>query len=419
MPARHSTTDHRAARTQTHQQKHRQGPRPLLLHLMTEALILGGCCAVSQLLKNGSPFWNDALPPEARQDPAGFGQLLEEEARRRYDDFLNGVVRYRGHHRIRRLAPMPVHWQSGTSCLHRFAEKGIPVLLVPSLVNRAVILDLTGSRSLARYMARHELQPFLMDWNAPGLEEEKFRLSDYVLRRLVPAAEAVRMASGQSPVILGYCMGGLLAIALALCRPDLCSGYIALATPWDFHAGPDGGKAALRSMTPHLIDLTRKLGVMPTDLIQALFSSLDPGMVGRKFRSFAQIPPRSARANAFVAVEDWLNDGVPLAGPTAEECLVDWYGHNKTAHRKWAIGTTYIDPKDLDVPSLVMIPTQDRIVPPDCARALATALPDAQTREVDLGHIGMITGSTAPNTVYRPLVQWIRSAVTTNKNRRQ
>ena len=35
-----------------------------------------------------------------------------------------------------------------------------------------------------------------------------------------------------------------------------------------------------------------------------------------------------AEARDFVALEDWLNDGVPLALPVARECLGGWYGDN-------------------------------------------------------------------------------------------
>ena len=47
-------------------------------------------------------------------------------------------------------------------------------------------------------------------------------------------------------------------------------------------------------------------------------------------------------------------------------------------------------------PSLVVVPAQDRIVPPASAAALATALPAAERLAPALGHIGMMVGSAAP-----------------------
>ena len=60
---------------------------------------------------------------------------------------------------------------------------------------------------------------------------------------------------------------------------------------------------------------------MPIDALQMLFSLLDPGSVGAKYRDFGKQNQASARAQMFVAIEDWLNDGVPLAAPVAREVL--------------------------------------------------------------------------------------------------
>ncbi len=43
-------------------------------------------------------------------------------------------------------------------------------------------------------------------------------------------------------------------------------------------------------------------------------------------------------------LEDWLNDGAPLAGPTARECLVGWYGDNLPGTGKWVVGGKRIVP---------------------------------------------------------------------------
>jgi len=61
-------------------------------------------------------------------------------------------------------------------------------------------------------------------------------------------------------------------------------------------------------------------------VLRALFFSLDPGLAERKFCSFATW--ETGRAEDFVALEDWLNDGIPLAGPIARDCLFGWYGAN-------------------------------------------------------------------------------------------
>ena len=97
------------------------------------------------------------------------------------------------------------------------------MLFVPSLVNRAYVLDLLpgGARCCAA-LAGQGVRPLLLDWGWPGEAERGFTLTDYVAGRLERALAALR--AGGPVVLAGYCMGGLLALAAALRRPDRVRG---------------------------------------------------------------------------------------------------------------------------------------------------------------------------------------------------
>jgi polyhydroxyalkanoate synthase len=266
-----------------------------------------------------------------------------------------------------------------------------------------------------RWLAGQGLRPLLVDWDRPGPEERRFTLTDYIAGRLEAALDAVRAETGAEtgtrPAVIGYCMGGLLALALALRRQDDVSGLALLATPWDFHAGAGadaGAQAALvAAALPGLAPLMEARGELPVDIIQGLFAGLDPQLVLRKFLAFAGLDPDSPKAAAFVALEDWLNDGVALSAPVARECLGGWYGENAPARGAWRVAGQVVDPRRLARPSLCMIPAQDRIVPPASARALAQALPGTETLTPRLGHIGMVVSAGAETQVWRPLADWL------------
>ncbi|MHB1208015.1 MAG: alpha/beta fold hydrolase, partial [Rhodospirillaceae bacterium] len=296
------------------------------------------------------------------------------------------------------------------AALHDYGgdPKNPPALFVPSLINRAYILDLAEDRSLMRAAAR-DTRAFLLDWGAPGPAEQAFTLTDYVEGALIPALEEVKRLTGQPPRLVGYCMGGTLAVAPAVLRPDLVSALALLAAPWDFSADAEAPRLMMEFARPIIEVMLGAEGVASVDLLQALFASLDPTLVGRKFRRFADLDPASDEAQRFVALEDWLNDGVPLAGPVARECLFGWYGENTTVLGAWKIGDRVIDPRKIACPTLAFIPAQDRIVPPASARALVDAIPGAVRRTVDLGHIGMVAAGAAPAHVYGPLSEWLKS----------
>src|SRR5262249_55897057 len=130
----------------------------------------------------------------------------------------------------------PVIWSAGTTKLRDYHPAGadLPVILViPSLINRLDILDIDASHSLLRTLAAEGFRPLVVDWDIPGDEEEGFSLDDYMTKRLLPVFD--RLTGAEKVHVFGYCMGGLLALALAALRPERTATLTLLATPWDFH----------------------------------------------------------------------------------------------------------------------------------------------------------------------------------------
>ncbi|MCB9948072.1 MAG: alpha/beta hydrolase [Rhodospirillaceae bacterium] len=390
----------------------RQGPRPLALHLALAQTAWASSLAVLPHLKSGLPGWNPTDPRLAQtaaalleHDARGI-EALEREIDRRHAQLLTGIARYRSHPYRRALPDPPVLWQEGSTRLLDYRPDGHPAaLFVPSLVNRGYILDLSARHSLLRWLADQGLRPLLVDWGRPDEAARDFTLTDYVAGRLDRALDvALHFAEGALPVV-GYCMGGLLAVALAQRRREAITGIALLATPWDFHAeAPDHARrgADVAAMLGPLLD---SWGELPVDVLQTLFAGIDPLSTVAKFMAFADGP--GERAEAFVALEDWLNDGVPLAGPVARECLAGWYGENTPARGRWRIAQRPVMPGAVRRPSLHMIPARDRIVPPASARALAAAMPGAEVVEPPLGHIGMMVGGGARRDVWQPLARWL------------
>lgn len=225
--------------------------------------------------------------------------------------------------------------------------------------------------------------------------------------RLERALEAL----GEPVHLLGYCMGGLLTVAAAIRAPIRVRSLSLLAVPWDFHADAPERARTLASMHASIAPLLDRLGSMPLDLIQALFAWLDPLGATRKFSKFGTMNPDSAQAHAFVALEDWLNDGVELTPGVAADGMGRWYGDNDPAHGRWQVDGVAIDAAQVKARSLLLVPQGDRIVPPGSSRALAAQLPDAEVISPPLGHIGMVVGSRARRATWEPLASWLKGGV--------
>ena len=399
------------------------GPRPLPLHVAVQTMTWLSSLAALSGLRSGLLPWRPELRRDAQAlrknlgdvDDLTFAAAVDAEARRRLTQFAEGVERYRHHPRPERPPEPSVFWRRGTT---RVLDYGIhgkhrgAILVVPSLINRGYILDLTAERSLMRHLAAEGWRPFLVDWGEPGATERRFSLTDYVCRRLEPAADAVADAAGGPPAVIGYCMGGLLALALAQRRPDRVAALTLLATPWDFHADAPGTIRMMRATAPSLNALIDRLGYLPVDVIQAMFSGLDPYLTSEKFRRFAALDQGSRKIREFLALEDWLNDGVPLVGSVARECLLGWYVENTPAAGRWRIADRPVDAAQVTAPTLVVIPDKDHIVPPGSTRVLATAVPGAEALTLPAGHIGMVAGGRARTMLYVPLARWLRRVLT-------
>ena len=402
----------------------RRGPRPLPLHLGLAGM---RAMAAAGTLPGmpwppGWPNWNAAWPisraGQAEREriqgalaagghaPDAFRTAVLARLLRADRALIAGVAAYRRHPWMREMADPPVLWAEGGSRLLDFGGEGPSVLFVPSLVNRAYVLDLTPERSLMRWLPGQGFRTLLLDWGWPGEAERHFTLTDYVAGRLERA-----LGAAPGPVALaGYCMGGLLALAAALRRPDRVRALALLATPWDFHAGPDAAQRArtAAALVPGLEAMMEPTGALPVDTIQTLFALLDPFGVAQKFRAFARLRPETERAALFVALEDWLNDGVPLPAPVARQCLAGWYGRNDPGRLAWRVAGQVIDPAAWAGPAFAGIPERDRIVPPASAHAAAARLRQGTTHIAAGGHIGMVAGAGAEAALWQPFAAWLR-----------
>ena len=393
----------------------RQGSRPLALHLLAAHAAWMSSLAALPLLRAGSHDWILGEPLQhllgklADYPDAAVEQAVLRAIFARANQFVGGILRYRRHPHHRDLPDPPVIYQEGTTRLLDYggAAGGPSVLFMPSLVNRAYILDLSARRSFLRWLAGQGFRPLLIDWGWPDSEASRFTLTDYVAGRGARFLAVARcLADGPLPLV-GYCMGGTLAVALAHHRPADISHLVLLATPWDFKIDSATTAEMQAALLDALSPLLIRWGELPVDLLQSFFAGLDPLSALKKFARFAANGGDGAQAEAFVALEDWLNDGIPLAGPVARECIGGWYLENTPARGQWRIAGTPVNPAQLPHPSLHLIPSQDRIVPPASARALARAMPNADVIEPPLGHIGMMVGGGAPTAVWRPVADWL------------
>jgi polyhydroxyalkanoate synthase len=176
---------------------------------------------------------------------------------------------------------------------------------------------------------------------------------------------------------------------------------LTIAAPWRFCGFPDASRRQLGRLWESASPTVAALDVLPMEVLQSAFWSLDPHRTVSKFEMLASLPPGSAQARSFVTMEDWANDGPPIGKAAAREMFEDFFAADLPGKGAWAVGGRLIDPAALPCPARHVLSTTDRIVP------AASAPAGGERLELALGHVGMVTGSRARQALWEPLDRWL------------
>ena len=290
---------------------------------------------------------------------------------------LSGLRAYQAASRECAAPAMPEVFRIGPVSVKDHGGDGPPALLIPSLINPPRILDLDEDVSLASALTSMGRRVLLLDWG--DARSRDLSVAGHVQDLLVPSIRAV----AEPVALVGYCLGGTMAIAAAnLVDVDRVA---TLAAPWHFKRYPRASLDALGEMWRGAEPAARSLGALPMEVLQAAFWSLDPERTVRKFAGFGKLDAASREARRFVELEDWANEGEPLPYPAARELIEDLFGQDLSGDAKWQVGERIVS-DELAVPLLNLTADDDRIAP-------ATTAPAGAKIGIASGHVGMIVGS--------------------------
>jgi len=314
-----------------------------------------------------------------------------EGAPERMAKALAGLRRYQEADRAPPAPPRPAVAELLGATLRDYGGTGPPVLFVPSLINPPSILDLPERSLLEWLAAQGQVRPLLLDWGWDVEARSALSVAGHVGQVLLPLIAEL----GEKPALVGYCLGGTMALAAAAASG--APAVAAIAAPWRFAGFPDESRAMIARLWQGSAETSRTLGCLPMEVLQSAFWSLDPARTVAKFEAFADMEEGSAEARAFVTLEDWANDGPPLPHSAAVELFEDFFGADVTGRGSWRLA----DPAALHCPFLDIVSTSDRIVPAASATGAGDRLELAQ------GHVGMVVGGRARKALWEPLADWL------------
>ena len=316
------------------------------------------------------------------------------------------------------VAPTPrdVLWRDGCAALYRFRRPegvrpaaAMPVLVVPSMINKWYVVDLRAGASLVEALAAGGLDVYCLDWGT-AQDEDRYLAWDDVIARLGRAVRFVERAAGAPQVgLLGYCMGATLAGIYTALEQKHVAALLNLAGPFDFAHG-----GFLRTMVdPKWFDVhaISEAGNVAPMQMQSGFVALRPTSQLAKWVSYLDRGHEAKARDAFDALEQWAGDNIPFPAAAYATYIEELYQKNLLVRGEHHVGGRRVDLASIRCPVLTVAAERDTICPLPAARALNEACGSADKELVVVpgGHVGAVVGSKAPKVLYPAMREWLTS----------
>jgi polyhydroxyalkanoate synthase len=302
--------------------------------------------------------------------------------------------------------PKEVIWTKNKAQLYHYKPEGkkrypIPILCIYALINRSYVLDLMPGNSLVEYLVNQGFDVYLLDWGTPGEEDKNLGFEHYVLDYIARAVKKVLgHAHTEECSILGYCMGGTMSAMYAALFPDSAlRNLILLTTPTDFtpenmglygiwmnekHFNPDLLVEAFANVPGELINTGNRMVKPVTNYVGTYVTMWDRIMHDKPMKTM-------------LAMNQWVNDGVPFAGEAFRQWIHDFYQQNKLAKGEVSLREQRVDLSHITCSVLNIAGKRDHICTLPQAEATMHLI-SSQDKEffvLDAGHVGLLTSSDA------------------------
>ncbi|MGQ0711823.1 MAG: alpha/beta fold hydrolase [Rhodoferax sp.] len=298
----------------------------------------------------------------------------------------------------------------------------VPLILVPPLGVTTETFDLMPQRSLVRYMAARGFQTYLICWGQPERRHASLAMRDYADRMMREAVAAVQAHSGsQEYALMGWCMGGLLALIYAgLPRVQGVRSIVTIASPIDMRGGGLVAGAAQIINTPakliaHYTDL--RLNKLNPEVFHApgwmtalAFKLTDPiGSITTYWDLLTRLWDREFVENHSTTA-DYLNHMLAYPMGMIGDLFTKMAVENQMAKGEFVLDRrTTARFARIRAPLYVFAGERDHLVAASTAEHILdlVASKDKRFEVAPGGHMGVVLGATAQSAVWRQAADWL------------
>ena len=242
--------------------------------------------------------------------------------------------------------------------------RAIPILIVPSWINKYYVLDLSEKNSFIRWLVAQGYTVFTISWINPDASHRAVEFADYLRKGPLFAAMTIERITGAPQVAgVGYCLGGiLLACALAYSErinaPRFASATY-LAASIDFRNPGDMGIFVDEDLIDSIERQMQRYGYLDGRLLSAGFSLLKENDLYWNYYVTNYL--KGERPSAFDLLH-WNSDSTNVPEATHRFVLRELHLHNRLVKsREVMIDGCAIDLRDISTPTYVLATDKDHI----------------------------------------------------------
>ena len=327
----------------------------------------------------------------------------------------NGLLHYAGLSRppVAR-SPRDLVWRRDTARLWRYRSEQRrivpPVLIVHSLISESYILDLLPGNTMVGSLVGRGFDVFMLDWERAQPADAENTLDTYVSSYLPGAVAAVcAEASADGLTLMGYCLGGVLALLAASHAHPPVRNLVTLTTPCDFSEMGFMSNMFLegRLDPDDVIDAT---GLVGAGVMDSGFRLLKPtGELAQQVDVFENLW-NDRWLTGFTAINRWARDQLPFPGATLRQIVQILIRDNELAGGTVSLSDRAVDLREIVCPYLNVLCRDDELVPPRAVAPLGGLVGSDDVTELVLesGHVGLVAGAAAKGAQPK-IADWIES----------
>jgi len=302
-----------------------------------------------------------------------------------------------------------------------------PVLLVPPLAAPTSCFDLRRGCSLAEHLLAAGRRPYVIDYGPIAYGDRNLGIEhwvDEVIPRAIEAVAADAGAEGGEVQLVGWCLGGIMALLATAGGAQPVRSVAVVASPFDVTQVPmvaplrplanlaGGGVGTLAY---------KALGGAPAPLVKRMYrlAGFDK-YVMKPLTLAANLDDRDFLAQV-EAVDEFMRNMLAYPGRTFGQIYHRFLRRNDLADGRIELGGRTLDLADVRVPVLSIAGEDDGIAPRQAVHHVADLLanaPEVRIATAPGGHLGVLTGRAARRTTWRLLDDFLAATAETQEQRR-